>query len=80
MPRERQPEYKPLSFSTTMRNPKRIADFIKCLLPFEGHILDNDVINSIAVSLIKNRLYKPLKAISANKKWKELFDELISCR
>ena len=74
MPRERQPEYKPLSFSTTMRNPKRIADFIKCLLPFEGHILDNDVINSIAVSLIKNRLYKPLKAISANKKWKELFD------
>ena len=74
MPRERQPEYKPLSFSTTMRNPKRIADFIKCLLPFEGHILDNEIINSVAVSLIKNRLYRPLKAMSANKKWRDLFD------
>lgn len=35
MSNEREKEYKPLSFSTTMRNPARIVDFLKCILPFE---------------------------------------------
>lgn len=39
MAKEREKEYKPLSFSTTMRNPARIADFLNCILPFEGQIL-----------------------------------------
>ena len=57
MPIERKSEYKPLSFSTTMRNPTRIADFLKCILPFEGQILTNDVIHEVVIRLITNKLY-----------------------
>ena len=60
MSRERNAEYKPLSFSTTMRNPSRIVDFLKCILPYEGQILTNEVIMSVAASLIKEKLYKPM--------------------
>lgn len=60
MPRERQAEYKPLSFSTTMRNPSRIADFLTCILPYEGQILTNDIIHSVAETLIKKKLYQPV--------------------
>lgn len=57
MARERQPEHKPLSFSTTMRNPARIANFLKCIVPFEGKILTNEIIHEVAVNLITNKLY-----------------------
>lgn len=50
---------KPLSFSTTMRNPGRIANFLKCLLPYEGKILNNDIIDEIVQNIIKEKLYKP---------------------
>ena len=60
MPRERSAEYKPLSFSTTMRNPSRIADFLACILPFEGQILTNDIIYDVAATLIKRKLYQPM--------------------
>ena len=60
MPRERNAEYKPLSFSTTMRNPLRIADFLKCILPFEGQVLTNDIIYNVAATLIKRKLYRPM--------------------
>lgn len=60
MPKERQAEYKPLSFSTTMRNPSRIADFLNCILPFEGQVLTNDIINQVAAILIKKKLYRPV--------------------
>lgn len=35
-------KYKILSFSTTMRNPQRIANFLKALLPFENHLLTHE--------------------------------------
>ena len=57
MPGERQAEYKPLSFSTTLRNPARIAGFLKCILPFEGQILTNEIIHEVAVKLISEKLY-----------------------
>ena len=60
MPRERSAEYKPLSFSTTMRNPSRIAEFLVCILPYEGQILTNDVIHNVATTLIKRKLYQPM--------------------
>lgn len=60
MPRERNAEYKPLSFSTTMRNPARIADFLICILPFEGQVLTDDIIHQVAATLIKRKLYKPM--------------------
>ena len=54
MPRER---YKPLSFSTTMRNPNRIAGFLKCLKDVENQVLTNDVAIHVAKELIKQKLY-----------------------
>ena len=57
MSKERKAERKPLSFSTTMRNPERIAGFLNCILPFEGQTLSNDVIFEIATKLIQNKLY-----------------------
>lgn len=50
-------EYKILSFSTTMRNPQRIVEFLKVLLPYENHTLSNEVIMQIIAGVIKNKLY-----------------------
>lgn len=55
MPRIRN---KPLSFSTTMRNPERIASFLNCILPFENQILTNDIILKILKNIIGKKLYK----------------------
>ena len=60
MAKEMQKEYKPLSFSTTMRNPARIANFLSCIIPFEGQILTEDVIYKVATKLISRKLYKPI--------------------
>ena len=49
---------KPLSFSTTMRNPERIAEFLNCVLPYEKQILTNEVIMKIIGNIIKFKLYK----------------------
>jgi hypothetical protein len=49
MKRERASEHKPLSFSTTMRNPARIADFLKCIAPFEGQMLTKDIIFEVEI-------------------------------
>ena len=37
---------KPLSFSTTLRNPERIASFLDVLSMYEGQILNNEVIEN----------------------------------
>ncbi len=58
--RERKAEYKPLSFSTTMRNPSRMVDFLVCILPYDGKILTNDVIDEIVKLLVKRKIYKPV--------------------
>lgn len=62
MSRTRQAEYKILSFSTTMRNPQRIAEFLKALLPFENHILTHEIIMQIVAYLVENKIYVPTYA------------------
>ena len=57
MTKERKAVRKPLSFSTTMRNPERIAGFLKCILPFEGQVLNNDIIHEVAIKLIMGKFY-----------------------
>ena len=52
-------KYKPLSFSTTMRNPDRIADFLNCLLPYEGMTLTNELIDKVVRKVIREKLYRP---------------------
>lgn len=60
MPRERQAEHKPLSFTTTLRNPERIAGFLACLKQFDGQILTNALIDKIVKALIKQKLYSTM--------------------
>lgn len=54
----RQSEHKPLSFTTTLRNPERIAGFLSCLKQFDGQILSNGLIDNIVKVLIKQKLYR----------------------
>lgn len=56
----RKPQHKPLSFSTTMRNPERMAGFLNCVKPFEGMILTNKIIEEIVKKVIKEKLYTPV--------------------
>lgn len=53
-------ERKPLSFSTTMRNPNRIVSFLNCLLPYENQILTHELIMKVVYKAIKEKLYTPL--------------------
>src|SRR3989338_1897452 len=68
---KRQSEYKPLLFTTTMRNPERLKDFLTVLAEYDGEILTNEIIDKVAKSLIQKGLYQPMKVSSAVKdKWK----------
>ena len=58
--RSRKAESKPLSFSTTMRNPNRIVSFLNCLLPYENKILTHDVIMKVVHNAIREKLYTPV--------------------
>ena len=52
-------KYKPLSFSTTIRNPERIPKFLKCILPFDGKILTSEIIHEIIKNIIREKEYMP---------------------
>ena len=54
-----QPKYKPLSFTTTLRNPERMPSFLKCLVPYEGKTLTKDVIHNVVKAVIREKIYKP---------------------
>lgn len=68
---KRQSEYKPLLFTTTMRNPERLKDFLTVLAEYDGEILTNEIIDKVAKTLIQKGLYQPMKVSSVIKdKWK----------
>lgn len=56
----RKAQNKPLSFSTTMRNPERMAGFLNCIKPFEGKKLTNTVIMDIVRKIVKEKYYTPM--------------------
>ncbi len=57
--RKRQPEYKPLLFTTTLRNPERLKWFLEVLKKYDGQILTNKLSEEMAGEIIRNGLYKP---------------------
>src|SRR5574344_2544321 len=73
MPRVRSAERKPLSFSTTMRNPGRIAGFINCLIPFEGMILTSEIIHKVIKKVIGLKLYETMYQ-KRNSNYKNIFN------
>lgn len=53
-------EHKPLSFSTTMRNPERIASFLKCIKEYNRQVLTEELIDRIVEKIIREKLYTPM--------------------
>lgn len=57
--KKRQSEYKPLLFTTTLRNPERLKWFLGVLKNYDGKILTNDLAKRIAGEIIRIGLYIP---------------------
>lgn len=51
---------KPLSFSTTIRNPERIPNFLRCIMPYEGMILTSEIIHKVIKNLLKEKEYSTM--------------------
>ena len=70
MARKANPEYKPLLFTTTMRNPGRLKFMLYVLNMFEGQILNDELATKICGETIRFGLYRPMKKIpSVQNKW-----------
>lgn len=84
MPRRSEPEYKPLLYTTTMRNPGRLKYMLYVLNKFEGQILDDDLATKICGETIRYGLYRPMKKLpSVQQKWQtsyqgEFSEELLT--
>ena len=71
MARKVKPEYKPLLYTTTMRNPGRLKFMLYVLNQFEGQILDDDLATKICGETIRYGLFRPTKRIpdTIKSKW-----------
>jgi len=70
MAKTREPEYKPLLYTTTMRNPGRLKYMLYVLNQFDGQILNDDLATVICGETIRYGLYRPIKKIlSVQNKW-----------
>lgn len=59
MPSRRPAKFKPLYFSTTLRNPERMRGFLQVLKPFDGQVLTDELTVKIEKELIRRGLYRP---------------------
>ena len=59
--RRREAEYKPLLYTTTIRNPERYKDFMCLLYKFNGQVLTNELIGEIEREFFKVGLYRPMR-------------------
>ncbi|MFA5024484.1 MAG: AlwI family type II restriction endonuclease [Patescibacteria group bacterium] len=57
----RESEYKPLLFTTTLRNPERLKWFLGILKEYNGQILTDKLAEDISGEVIRSGLYKPTK-------------------
>jgi hypothetical protein len=63
--------YKPLLFTTTVRNPERLKDFLTVLSQYDGEILTNAIMDKVAKEFIRRGLYRPMiVSDDVKKKWK----------
>lgn len=70
MPRRSEPEYKPLLYTTTMRNPGRLKYMLYVLNMFDGQVLDDELATKICGETIRYGLYRPMKKLpSVQQKW-----------
>lgn len=67
----RESEYKPLLFTTTVRNPQRLKGLLWVLKKFDGQVLTDKLATRIVGEAIRYGLYRPLKQTASIKsKWK----------
>jgi hypothetical protein len=76
--RTRNPEYKPLLLTTTMRNPERLRNNLIVLKQFDGKVLTNKICTDICGELIREGLYRPTREVSDTIKGKWADQELLS--
>ena len=70
MARKANPEYKPLLYTTTMRNPGRLKFMLYVLNKFEGQVLNDELATKICGETIRYGLYRPMKKLpSVQNKW-----------
>ena len=60
MPRQHPAKYKPLLFTTTIRNPERYKDFLSVLFQYKNQVLTNEIIYKIVKNLINRNLYSTM--------------------
>jgi AlwI restriction endonuclease len=72
----RQSEYKPLLFTTTLRNPERLKWFLGVLKDYNGKVLNDELAEQIAGEIIRVGLYKPMNISVAIKKKIEIKEPL----
>lgn len=64
-------EYKPLLFTTTVRNPQRLKALLWVLKKFENKILTDNLATEIVGEIIRYGLYRPTKQTpNITQKWK----------
>ncbi len=65
------PKYKPLLFTTTMRNPRRLKGILNILMPYDGKVLTDELATEIMGELIRYGLYRPTRAVTeeVTRKW-----------
>ena len=65
----RESEYKPLLFTTTLRNPERLKWFLGVLKDYNEKVLDDQLAEEISGEVIRVGLYKPtnISAVIKNK-------------
>ena len=66
--KRRSAEYKPLLFTTTLRNPERLKWFLGVLKGYDVQVLTNELAEKVAGELIRFGLYKPTKLTEVVKK------------
>lgn len=70
MPRRSSLEFKPLLYTTTMRNPGRLKYMLYVLNQFEGKVLNDNLATEICGETIRYGLYRPMKKLSSvHQKW-----------
>lgn len=66
-----QSKYKPLLFTTTIRSPERLKNFLAIFYDYNNQILTAEIIDKVAKTLIQKGLYQPTKhSQSIKEKWK----------
>ncbi|MFR9165705.1 MAG: AlwI family type II restriction endonuclease [Dysgonomonas sp.] len=68
---KRKSEYKPLLFTTTMRNPMRMKALLNVLKDYNGLILSDELTTEIMGVIISYGLYRPTRGITSSieRKW-----------